>query len=99
MTDYDIRISDLALTTLDKNILFLRKFDVNYSIKFREKIIKEIENLAIFPHSNPIYKKTKYYTYRNNRYIIVYTIDKNIIYIFYILDGRQAYDKYLKSLK
>lgn len=103
MTDYAIRISDLALTTLDKNILFLRKFDVDYSIKFREKIIKEIENLAIFPHSNPIYKKTKYYTYRkkivNNRYIIVYTIDKNIIYIFYILDGRQAYDKYLKSLK
>lgn len=103
MNNYIVKISELALITLDENILFLRNFDVSYSLKLREKIIKEIDDLVIFPHSNSIYKKTSYHTYRkkivNNRYNIVYTIDKNIIYVFYVLDGRQAYDKYFKSLK
>lgn len=103
MNNYVVKIRKLALTTLDENIIFLRKFDVNYSLKLREKIIKEIDDLVIFPHSNPIYKRTNHHTYRkkivNNKYNIVYTVDKNIIYVFYILDGRQAYDKYFKSLK
>lgn len=103
MSNYIVKISRLALTTLNENILFLKKLDVNYSIKLRERIIKEIDNLVIFPHSNPICRKTNYYIYRkkivNNRYIIVYTIDKNIIYVFYILGGKQAYDRYLKSLR
>ena len=103
MNNYIVKISELALTTLDENIIFLRRFNVNYSVKLREKIIKEIDDLVIFPHSNPIYKITNNYTYRkkivNNRYNIVYTIDKNIIYVFYVLDGRQTYDRHFKSLK
>ena len=103
MNNYIVRISELALITLDENIIFIRKFNPNYSLNLREKIIKEIDNLLIFPHANPIYKRTSNYTYRkkivNNRYNIIYALDKNIIYVFYILDGRQAYDKYFKSLK
>lgn len=103
MSNYIVKISRLALTTLNENILFLKKFDVNYSIKLRERIIKGVDDLVIFSHSNPIYRKTNYYIYRkkivNNRYIIVYTINKNIIYVFYILDGKPAYDRYLKSLR
>lgn len=101
MINYTVKISDLALATLDKHILFLRNFNITFSLKIREKIIHSIDNLTIFPNSNPIYKRN-YYTYRkriiNNTYSIIYIIDKNIIYVLYILDGRQAYDTYFKSL-
>ena len=103
MADYVIKFSELAAITLEDNLLFLRNFSINYSLKIRRHIIEEIDKLVIFPHSHSIYKKTDKYIYRKltikKRYHIIYAVDKNTITIIYILDGRQAYDRYFKSLK
>lgn len=64
MNNYIIKISELALITLDENISFLESFNITYSIKMRKCIIQAIDNLVIFPHSHPIYKKTDKHVYR-----------------------------------
>ena len=103
MNNFKVNITDLALMTLDKNILFLKNFNIEYSIKLREIIIKEIDKLVIFPHFHPIYKKTNKFIYRKltvcKRYHIISTVIKNTIFIFYIIDGRQQFDKYFNLLK
>lgn len=103
MNDYIIKFSELAAITLEENILFLENFNVNYSLRMREAIIKEIDNLVIFPHSHPIYKKTKNCIYRKltvmKRYNVIYTVEKNIIIIFYIINNKQVYDRFFKSLR
>ena len=73
MKKYNIKISKAALKTLDQNILFLRKFDINYSIKVREKIIKSIDKFMLFPYYYSIYKKSNKYFYSNIKINKFYT--------------------------
>ena len=103
MDKYNIVISKLTNKTLKENINFLKEFSIPYAFKIESCIRKSILNLKQFPHSNSIYKTTNICTYRKlivkKRYNIIYAVIKNTIYVFYIHDGRQAYDKYFKSLK
>ena len=59
--NYIIKINELTLKTLDRHILFLRKINIPYSVKLREKIIVEIDNV----------------------YSIIYSVESNIIYVYY----------------
>ena len=102
MSKYAINFSESAANTLEDNILFLKKFNVNHALKMMEIIIESINKLIIFPHSHSIYKITSRCIYRKltikKRYHIIYTVTSSSIIVFYILDGRQAYDTYFKSL-
>lgn len=103
MSNYEIVISKQSSITLKKIIKFLRKFSVPYSQRIQLKIDSSIKSLKFFPNIHPIFIKTDKNIYRKiiveKRYLIVYTVKQRKVLIYYILDGRQAYDKYLKSLK
>lgn len=103
MTNYTVKMSVLAQLTLYENIFFLSNFNFSYSQKVKQQIFKEIHNLIIFPHFHPIYKKTNNFIYRKlivyKRYHIIYTVIHNTIFIFYMIDGRQQFDKYFNLLK
>lgn len=102
MSNYNIVISKLAHLTIKENIKFLKKFSIPYALKTEYYIRKSIISLKSFPHFNPIYKTTSICVYRKivvkKRYSIIYTAIKDTIYIFYVHDGRQAHDKFFKSL-
>lgn len=103
MSNYEVVMSRQTLITLKRNIRFLRKFSIPYSKKIESKINSSIKDLKSFPNINPILKKTYKNVYRKviveRRYLVVYTTKQQKVLIYYILDGRQAYDKYFKSLK
>ena len=103
MNNYNIVISKHTNKTLKQNIEFLKRFSIPYALKIESYIRKSILNLKQFPNFNPIYKITSICIYRKlivkKRYNIIYTVIKDTIYVFYIYDGRQSYDKYFKSLK
>lgn len=71
----------------------LEKYGLNYAIKIRNKIKSEIKKLSTFPESNPIYLINSRLILRkrivNNRYIIIFKIAKNKIFIHLIYDGRR----------
>lgn len=103
MSNYEVIVSRQAIITFKRNIKFLRKFSIPYSKKIESKIDSSIKNLKSFPNIHPIFKKTNKNVYRKiiveRRYLVVYTVKHQKVLIYYILDGRQAYDKYFKSLK
>lgn len=103
MSNYEVIMSRQALITFKSNIKFLRKFSIPYSKKIESKIDSSIKKLKSFPNIHPIFKKTNKNVYRKiiieKRYLVVYTVKQQKVLVYYILDGRQAYNKYFKSLK
>lgn len=103
MSNYEVIMSRQALITLKRNIKFLRKFSIPYSKKIESRIDSSIKKLKTFPNIHPIFKKTNKNVYRKiiveKRYLVVYTVKQQKVLVYYILDGRQAYDRYFKSLK
>ena len=103
MSNYEVIINRHAYITLKRNIKFLRKFSISYSQKIEAMIDNSIINLKYFPDIHPIFKKTNKNIYRKiiieKRYLIVYTVKHQKVLVYYILDGRQSYYNYFKSLK
>ena len=66
---------------------------LNCALKIRNKIKAEIEELKTFPEANPIYSISNNTIYRKRivkgRYVIVFQIVINHIYILYVYDARR----------
>ena len=91
---YNITLSNSA--KYDINIIFnycAERFGLNYALKIRNKIKAEINKLQYFPEANPIYSINNNTIFRkrlvNGRYIIVFQIIFNHIYILYVYDARR----------
>ena len=65
----------------------------NYANKVAIKILQSIYSLDIFPNSNPIYYIQNNIVIRkkivNKRYIIIFRVISNSVFIYNILDGRR----------
>ena len=91
---YNITLSNSA--KYDINIIFnycTERFGLNYAFKIRNNIKAEINKLQYFPEANPIYSINNNNIFRkrtvNGRYIIVFQIIFNHIYILYVYDARR----------
>lgn len=99
MTDkkYDIVISDAALTMLDSHMDFLARTSKNAALKATEQILSDMESLSKNPERYPVldnqfisdnnYRKML----SERRYLIIYEISENTVYVDYIVDCRQDY--------
>ena len=69
----------------------------NYTTSFANttlsRIKYSIENLKIFPQAYPIYFYSNNYIFRKkvvkNRFLIIFSIINNYVFIRYVFDGRQ----------
>lgn len=92
---------DIAKTMLDNHIDFLNKVSINATIKLKKNIREYLIILKHFPKiGQKIYlSNEKIFQLRkliiNKRYIIIYHIVKNNIYIRAVLDSRQNNKYYL----
>lgn len=94
MNKYKLIILDSAFYDLEIIFYFCK---INYNIIYATKIInlllKESFSLDIFPFANPIFYVTSQYVVRKKivfkRYLIIYTIVKNYVFVFNIFDGRR----------
>ena len=92
---------DIAKTMLDNHINFLNKVSINATIKLKKSIREYLIILKHFPKiGQKIYSSNeKIIRLRklviNKRYILIYHIVKNKIYIRASLDSRQNNNYYL----
>ena len=74
---------------------FLSKVSVKASKKLNQYFYEGVQRIIENPYGYPYFNEEK--TYRRyifyKRYLIIYLVEKNIIYIDYIVDTRQNYFK------
>ena len=99
---YKIIISEKAMQMLSFHVKFLAKVNIEASKKLRDIIIKEIgrlsEDAEMYNYLNdPILPLNKYHKkIISKRYLIIYQIKNNTVYVDYIIDCRTDY-KWLLS--
>lgn len=80
---------------------FIKKVSKEAAIKFVKQIYEMTDGLKDFPERNPVFKtpKTIAAVFRkfvfNKRYILVYLINENNIYIYRVLDARRNFGSLL----
>ena len=96
--DYNVTVSDAALSMLDSHIEFLARVNTQAAERLMDEVLGDIESLAQFPERFPIFESEfiPYGRYRKmlsaKRYLILYEIDKNYVCVDYIIDCRQDYE-------
>ena len=94
---YDVSISDAALAMLDSHIDFLARVSQNAAIRLMDEILGDIASLSENPQRFPAYENEFIpdNRYRRmltaKRYIVLYEIDGNNVFVDYIVDCRQDY--------
>ncbi len=92
---YDLVVSIEALASLDAHIEFLAGVSVGAARKVAEEILADIESLTILPercppYDNPFVPDNRYRKLLSaKRYLIVFEITEDTVYVDAILDGRQ----------
>lgn len=94
MNNYNIIIDQSAFDDLELIYITCKsRYGPSYALKTLAKILKEIYSLNHFPNSNPIHSTIDNITFRklivNKRYIIVFRVVENFIFIHFIYDGRR----------
>jgi len=94
---YEVVISDRASVMLVQHIRFVAQVSPEAAEKLRLQIIKAIRSLEIFPlrcswFTADMIPQNKYRKLPvGKRYLVIYQIRDNVVYVDYILDCRQDY--------
>lgn len=94
---YKVIISERAKEMLIKHIHFLAEVNLEAADRLREEIIAAAKSLQHFPKRNswlsdPLLSANKYRKLIiNKRYLLIYQIKDDTVYIDYIKDCRQSY--------
>jgi plasmid stabilization system protein ParE len=94
---YEVTVSEKAAEMLTQHILFVARVSESAAEKLREQIIKAIKSLDTLPRrcswfTAEYIPRNKYRKLTvNKRYLILYQIRDDDVYVDYILDCRQDY--------
>ena len=94
---YTVIISEKAMSMLISHVRFLAQVSVNAASKLKAELIKEMEALdhmpEIYPWLNSEYIPANKYRKKlvHKRYLLIYQIVDDTVYIDYIVDCRQDY--------
>jgi len=95
LCEYNITISDDALSMLDQHARLLANVNQNAAKKFVDKVLKDIESLESLPercpfYENPFIPEKRYrMLLSNKRYIILYEILEGTVFVDFIIDCRK----------
>ncbi len=101
-SEYKIIISEKAMEMLSTHIAFIANVSKEAAIKQKNKLLTEIKEISNMPEkypwlSNELLPANKYHKkIVDKRYIIIYQVKANNIFVDYIIDGRQDYNWLLK---
>jgi len=94
---YKVEASDRAKTMLGAHAMFLAHKNPSAAREMKEKILSAIRSLSSMPERYPFFDgefvpRNKYHKMVvDNRYLILYQIKDSIVFVDYIIDGRQDY--------
>jgi len=95
--NYKIDIDEDAINMLLEHISFLKRVSYKAALKLNLQFYEGVQRIIQNPYGYPylderrIYRKYIFY----KRYLIIYLVEKSIIYIEYIVDTRQNYFNYI----
>lgn len=99
---YDLIVSDAALAMLDAHTDFLARVSPGSATRFVDEILADMASLSEHPQRFPFYENQFIPTGRyrkmlsSKRYLVIYEIDNETVFIDYIVDCRQDYDWLIK---
>jgi plasmid stabilization system protein ParE len=99
---YQVIISDRATELLVQHVRFLSQVSIQAADQLRINIVEAAQSLQEFPHrhawlvdpSLPVNKYRKLLV--DSRYLLIYQIKDDIVYIDFMVDCRQDYPWLLK---
>ena len=95
---YKVVISDNAKRMLGSHIRFLANVDKKAASELKGKIMASLRTLEVWPERYPFFSEifvplNKYHKMvLEKRYLVLYQIKDNVVYVDHILDCRQDYD-------
>lgn len=86
---------------LKDELIRCKNFNPTYALKIEKIVYNSISLLRVFPYASQLFKiQGKAQIYRkiiiNKKFLIIFKIYNNIIYLLYFVDGRTSYIKLLK---
>lgn len=95
---FEVTVSDAALAMLDAHVDFLAGVSKSAATKLVDEILGDIETLSENPQRYPAYEN-QFITeprYRKmlcaKRYLVIYEVSENMVFVDYIVDCRQDYE-------
>jgi len=97
MQRYRIEVSDRAKTMLGAHVKFLAQKSPSAAREMKAEILAAIRSLTNMPERRPFFDsefipRNKYHKMVvDNRYLILYQVKGLIVFVDYVIDGRQDY--------
>jgi len=98
MQRYKIEVSDRAKTMLGAHVKFLAQKSPSAAREIKVEVLAAIRSLSSMPESYSFFvgefiPNNKYHKMVvDNRYLVLYQIKDGIVFVDYIIDGRQDYN-------
>ena len=95
--EYEVSVSDAALSMLDSHVDFLARASQNAAIRLMDEILGDIASLSQNPQRFPAYENEFIPSgrYRRmlsaKRYLVLYETSGTNVFVDYIVDCRQDY--------
>ena len=102
MDKYKVVWTEKALSDMSQCISFVLSVSAEAALELRNDFKKTADSLNVFPERNPIFEMPKAFPYVvrkqivKDRYILLYTVEKNDVFIYRVLDARRKFDQLLK---
>ena len=102
MTLYKVVWSAKALADLAECIHFVLNVSIEAAEKLRNEAFSAANALEAFPEKNPIFEMPKAFPFVvrkqivSKRYVLLYTVEKDTIVIYRMLDCRRNFNSILK---
>ena len=99
---YKVIISDRAKEMLGMHIRFLAQINKTAATKLKSRLVEEMRSLQDIPQRYPFFNENyipanKYHKlYVENRYLVLYQIKDDTVYVDWIVDCRQDYQWLLR---
>ena len=99
---YKVIISDRAKEMLGMHIRFLAQVNKPTATKLKNRLVEEMRSLQDMPQRYPFFNENyipanKYHKLSvENRYLVIYQIRDDTVYVDWIVDCRQDYQWLLK---
>ena len=97
MQQYKVEVSDRAKTMLGAHAKFLAQKSPSAAREMKKKVLTAIRSLSNMPERCPFFDSefvpcNKYHKMVvDNRYLILFQIKDLVVFVDYIIDGRQDY--------
>ncbi|MCL2663756.1 MAG: type II toxin-antitoxin system RelE/ParE family toxin [Oscillospiraceae bacterium] len=98
MQQYNVCVSDRAKNMLGAHVKFLAQKSPSAAHDTKDKIITAIRSLSSMPERCPFFNgdfvpHNKYHKMVvDNRYLLLFQIKDNVVFVDYVIDGRQDYN-------